>query len=143
MCASRRPTPRTFRRTVATLHKKFFTVPRSPPNKILMDIQHERMKLPETDADIAAAKWKTASEAANRESLEERRRRRKQREHLGKREKKKEVNVMDERRQKRLDQLDKARQKSENRKSGGKAARPVWDALDRFAPKKIKKKVRG
>ncbi len=70
------------------MYKKFFTVPRSPPNKILMDIQRERMTLPETEADVSTAKI-TAPPSG--ESLEDRRRRRKQRENFTRREKKKAV----------------------------------------------------
>ena len=98
---------------------------------------------PSAPSRPTAARTATAARLAETKAGKKQKNKTRGRSKIGKREKKKEVNVMDERRQKRLEQLEKARQKSENRKTGGKAARPVWDALDRFAPKKIKKKVRG
>lgn len=61
---------------------------------------------------------------------------------IGKREKKKQVNILDEKRKRRLEQLEKEQQKKRAKKEG-KPAAPAYDPLDRFVPKKIKKKGRG
>jgi len=62
---------------------------------------------------------------------------------IGKKEKKKQVNVMDERRKKRIEQLETEREKKQAKKLG-KPAAPAYDPLERFAPKaKIAKKRRG
>jgi len=61
---------------------------------------------------------------------------------IGKREKKKDINIIDEKRKKRMDQLDREREKKDA-KASGTSATPAYDPLDRFAPKKeIAKKRR-
>ena len=112
-----------------------------PPETIQLDpakVNTVDVNPRERQKEIQAA---TAARLAEAQAGKRAKKKTRGRSKIGKREKKKELNIMDERRKKRQDQLEREREKKQAKASGGKPAKPAWDALDRFAPKakKIKK----